>query len=159
MTKYEFYSLVMSAIALVAAAIGTILSIGNLKVSKNAIKIATDAEKTANGELKMNIREKISAARNEVLKARMMLEEYKEDFPKKSLDKRKQFLNSTLEDYFNSYESACNLYFKGNVNKEDFTEEYKEEIKDLVESEKFNKYFEPDTSRYQAMIKFNNESK
>ncbi|MEM6265112.1 MAG: hypothetical protein AAGI38_21570, partial [Bacteroidota bacterium] len=115
MTNYELLSIVMSIIALVIATIGTSITFGRLNVAKRALRKVSKAEKVLQGQLKMNVRDRISAARIELMKTRMLVEEFKEQFPDKSIEKRQQFFNSNLENFFKSNENAYNLYFRENT--------------------------------------------
>ncbi|MBC7776324.1 MAG: hypothetical protein H7246_12890, partial [Phycisphaerae bacterium] len=124
-----------------------------LNIAKKAHEKASQAERVSQGQLKITLRDRINHARNQVEETKHQLDEYKESYPNKPLDRKNHLLNSKLENFFNAYETACIMYFKENLNKRDFREEYREEIRDLVEAETFRRFFEPTTSRYQSMIR------
>lgn len=154
MTKYELISIVVSSMALLIAVSGTIITFRRLKVAEKA---AFQSEKVAQGQLKVTIRDRISQARYQVEEVKLMIDEFKSANPRKSIEKKKKLLNSRLENFFNAYETACNLSLKGNIDKNEFRDEYREEIRDLFESEGLRKYFDSTTSRYQSMIKLYKE--
>lgn len=154
MSKYELISIIISSFALIITLVGVATTFRRLKVAE---KIAIQSEKVAQGQLKIGIRDRITQARSQVEETKLLIDEFKAANPRKSLDKKKKLLNSRLESFFNAYETACNLCINGNIDKEYFKIEYREEIRDLIESDSLKNFFDSTSSRYQSMIKLYKE--
>lgn len=73
---------------------------------------------------------------------------------KELLQSYSKFINEANEGFLNSYEDACYNYFKNQINKEDFVSLYKKDVLDLVENQKFKRYFIPEYSNYNYILKF-----
>ena len=65
-------------------------------------------------------------------------------------------LNSSIENNLNAYEEACAKYLDNKVDKKRFKKTFKTEIRQLVENEEYQDYFNGVTSKYRAILKVYN---
>ena len=60
---------------------------------------------------------------------------------------------SAVESWLNTYEEACAKYIDNKIDKKRFKKQYHTEIRNLVEEEEFEKFFNPTKSKFQAILK------
>lgn len=64
---------------------------------------------------------------------------------------------SAVESWLNTYEEACAKYIDNKIDKKRFKKQYHTEIRNLVEEEEFEKFFNPTKSKFQAILKVHKE--
>lgn len=135
MTNYEILATVISSIAIIISLLAFIFT------KTNANKI----EKIYYGQSEIAIRDTISNAKNRItdilLKANAENNQY-----------TNQCMKVSIEQLLNAYEEACAKYIDSKIDKKRFKKTYIDEIKNIVESDDFNKYFHFG-SKYEAIKK------
>lgn len=139
MTIYEIITTVISSIAIIISLFALIFT------KMNANKI----EKISYGQSEIAIRETITNARNRItdilLKANKENNQY-----------TNQCMKVSIEQLLNVYEEACSKYIDSKIDKKRFKKTYIDEIKNIVESNDFNEYFQFG-SKYDAIKSVYNE--
>ena len=74
-----------------------------------------------------------------------------------TLDAQSKVLDSAIENNINAYEDACTKYLDEKIDKVRFKKSYHTEIRQLVESEKLQSYFNPVTSKFKGILKVYDE--
>lgn len=74
-----------------------------------------------------------------------------------TLDAQSKVLDSTIENNINAYEDACTKYLDDKIDKIRFKKSYHTEIRQLVEHEKLQNYFNPVTSKFKGILKVYDE--
>lgn len=139
MTIYEKISISISSIALVVSLLSVIFS----KINMNKI------EKIYYGQSELAIRESITNAKNKITDILSNVNNQNNLYTK-------QCMKVAIEQLLNSYEEACTKYIDSKIDKKRFKKTYFNEIKNLVESEELNQYFNFG-SKYDAIKKVYNE--
>lgn len=138
---------VEAIIALFALFISIISLFKSWQAKDMANKLTNEANMLTKGQVEIQIREMISAARYRYseMGCKFLDKETKEETAK-------SFINSATEDYLNAYDEACAKYLDGKVDKKRFKKLYFNEIKNLVEHEQTrDKYIGPQT-RFQDTV-------
>lgn len=120
------------------------ISIASLIMTKlNMSKI----EKISYGQAELAIRESISAAKNRLTDTMTVIDDNKY---------KNQIIEVYVEELLNAYEEACAKYIDRKIDKVRFKKMYFDELKNIVESKNFERYF-MFGSKYEAIKKVYNE--
>ncbi len=106
-------------------------------------KLTNKYNNLVSGQLALQIREDISSARRRYEDLCLQSNSNNPDIIKYAI-------NSSIEDICNMYDLACSLYISGSLNKENFKQQYFNEIKNIVEDDNFKDKYEPSTTEYQS---------
>lgn len=142
MTKFEIASTIISIIAFVGTGF-------NIWYTHSQIKISQ-------GMAENEIFQLVSAARKIFQEISLSIMQQEKDAEKKD-EIKKGLLNNAIEELLNAYENGCAKYLDNKVDKDRFKKIYMVEIRNVVEKESFKDKFNPNTSRYKAILKVYNE--
>ncbi len=95
------------------------------------------------GQLALQLRENISSVRRRYEDLSLQC------FPDND-EIIQHIVDSNTEDLCNAYDLACSLYISGSLNKENFKQQYFNEIKNIIEDDNFKDKYEPYTTEYQS---------
>lgn len=139
MMTYENITMIISVIALMISLISLIFS----KI--NMIKV----EKIYYGQSEISIRNSIS-------NAKIRLTDILSNANTNQNEYTRQCIKVAIEELLNAYEEACAKYLDAKIDRKRFRKTYSAEIRNIIESKKFSKYFEFG-SKYEAVKKVYNE--
>ena len=130
--------------------ISAILSILSLVVSILAYINSLNSKKISQGQIELQIHQHIAESENNLLNILMKKNEFTDTYFNNILDVALQF-------NLNAYEEACAKYIDNKVDKKRFKKNYQAPITSIVKEPMYNKFFNPNTSNYRAILKVNQE--
>jgi len=173
MTAYEITYLIICLITIIASFIAITISIKAKKQAKESADRANELSKKsldkadiqnliALGSIELVINERITQTRQKVSEVTMnmaplMSKSDRSEDEQKTLDIYIKTLHSEIENNINAYEEACMKYLDGKIDTVRFKKSYFTELRQLVEHEKYKKYFDGVSSRYKAILKVYDE--
>lgn len=95
------------------------------------------------GQLALQLRDYISS-----VKRRM--EDFSIQFISDNPELAEKLFDSIIEDLCNAYDQACSLYLSNKLDKDNFKQQYLDEIKNIVEDDDFKDKYKSSTTKYQA---------
>ncbi|MCB0475623.1 MAG: hypothetical protein KDC69_08100 [Flavobacteriaceae bacterium] len=123
------------------------------KKVEHSLNQSQEAIETSKDSIELTLNAEINQSRYKVLDAAKALSDFRLKHPKKDSSDREQFFSSAIENMLNQYESACEYYLSGRINKNRFEKQMHLEIKRIVEDKATKKYFTNTlTSSYKAII-------
>lgn len=149
----ELNDIIAIAISLLALSISIWDRIANIKNNKKTDQKSEQAIKISQGATEIELRNSISSARSRLDDFALLLRNFKIEKPKENLSSHEKIFYSILEDYFNHYDRACRLYLEDKIDRKSFKNEYKAEIKNIVENKNYKRYFNPKKVRFKGVVK------
>ena len=127
-------------ISLIALAI-SILSLMKTRKTEASNKRVGDRSKSAKHSaqqsIEMTLNALISLNRSKMEEAEHTLKDYTAANNNKPDEFRKKIFLNSIEEYLKTFDNACLLYLEDKYDKDRFIKEYRQEIRNLVEKEKF----------------------
>lgn len=124
------------------------------KISQEANKISLDAKKISEGQIELQINERISSSKDRLFQINIEIAKTKQINALKGevkLNYEKQ-VNAIVEDNLNAYDEACAKYLDyGKVDRERFKKNYHLEIHNLFENEPFKSKLLVGAGHYDAI--------
>lgn len=124
-----------------------ILGVASLLTSIITISLSTRYNKLVQGQVEMQIRERITNAR---IRYEDLIIQYQKDLQSELI---KDVYESTKEEFLNAYDEACQKYLDGKVDKERFKKSYFTEIQDIVKNKSFKSRYDTQSTPYKATLK------
>lgn len=145
MTIFEKASLLISSISLLFSLI--------------AIYMVRRANFIARWNLEASLNQRISESRELVDNIALDIVKYhqKKKQSKIEIEIIKKRLYAAIENNLNVYNEACLQYEKKRIDKNSFKSNYFNDIKNLVEEEDYNKYFDSVSSPYKSILRVYSE--
>lgn len=162
MTKFETIYIITCIISVLLSVVAIIISIFTKKqtneLSQKSLDKADIQNLIALGTIELAINERISQTRQKISDitinmAPLVSKSTKTEDENKTLEIYVKILNAEIENNINAYEEACMKYLDGKVDTVRFKKTYFTEIQQIVEHEKYKKYFNTVSSRYKAILK------
>lgn len=124
-----------------------ILGIASFITACGTIVLSFRYNKLVQGQIEMQIRERITNAR---IRYEDLTIRYKENLGDELV---KGVYESTKEEFLNAYDEACQKYLDKKVDKERFKKSYFTEIQSMVENESFKQKYDTQSTPYKATLK------
>ncbi len=166
MTPYEIIYLTTCVINIIVAIVSLIIAISaKTQANENSQKTLDKAEiqnLIALGAIEIAMNERISQTRQKISDisisiAPLLTKSTKTPDEERTLEIYVKALNSEIENNLNAYEEVCMKYLDKKIDVVRFKKTYYTEIRQLVEHEKYKKYFDGVTSKYKAILKVYDE--
>jgi len=106
-------------------------------------KLIKKCNNLISGQIALQIRENISSVRRRYEDLSLQC------FPDNN-EIIQHIFSSNTEDLCNAYDQACSLYISNKLDRNNFKQQYFDEIKNIVEDDDFKDKYEPSTTKYQA---------
>lgn len=124
-----------------------ILGIASLITACGTIVLSFRYNKLVQGQVEMQIRERITNAR---IRYEDLTIQYKEKLGDELI---KSVYESTKEEFLNAYNEACQKYLDKKVDKDRFKKSYFTEIQSMVKNESFKQKYDTQSTPYKATLK------
>lgn len=124
-----------------------ILGIASLITACGTIVLSFRYNKLVQGQVEMQIRERITNAR---IRYEDLTIQYKEKLGDELI---KSVYESTKEEFLNAYDEACQKYLDKKVDKDRFKKSYFTEIQSMVKNESFKQKYDTQSTPYKATLK------
>lgn len=128
-----------------------ILGIVSLITACGTILLSFRYNKLVQGQVEMQIRERITNAR---IRYEDLTIRYNEEL---NNDLIISVFESAKEEFLNSYDEACQKYLDKKVDKERFKKSYFVEIQSIVKNDNFKEKYDSQSTDYKATVKVYNE--
>lgn len=128
-----------------------ILGIASLVTACGTILLSFRYNKLVQGQVEMQIRERITNAR---IRYEDLTIQYNEEL---NNDLIISVFESAKEEFLNSYDEACQKYLDKKVDKERFKKSYFVEIQSIVKNDNFKEKYDSQSTDYKATVKVYNE--
>lgn len=128
-----------------------ILGIASLVTACGTILLSFRYNKLVQGQVEMQIRERITNAR---IRYEDLTIQYNEEL---NNDLIISVFESAKEEFLNSYDEACRKYLDKKVDKERFKKSYFVEIQSIVKNDNFKEKYDSQSTDYKATVKVYNE--
>ena len=128
-----------------------ILGIASLVTACGTILLSFRYNKLVQGQVEMQIRERITNAR---IRYEDLTIQYNEEL---NNDLIISVFESAKEEFLNSYDEACQKYLDKKVYKERFKKSYFVEIQSIVKNDNFKEKYDSQSTDYKATVKVYNE--
>lgn len=128
-----------------------ILGIASLVTACGTILLSFRYNKLVQGQVEMQIRERITNAR---IRYEDLTIQYNEEL---NNDLIISVFESAKEEFLNSYDEACQKYLDKKVDKERFKKSYFVEIQSIVKNDNFKEKYDSKSTDYKATVKVYNE--
>ena len=128
-----------------------ILGIASLVTACGTILLSFRYNKLVQGQVEMQIRERITNAR---IRYEDLTIQYNEEL---NNDLIISVFESAKEEFLNSYDEACQKYLDKKVDKERFKKSYFVEIQSIVKNDNFKEKYDSHSTDYKATVKVYNE--
>ncbi len=128
-----------------------ILGIASLITACGTILLSFRYNKLVQGQVEMQIRERITNAR---IRYEDLTIQYNEEL---NNDLIISVFESAKEEFLNSYDEACQKYLDKKVDKERFKKSYFVEIQSIVKNDNFKEKYDSQSTDYKATVKVYNE--
>lgn len=127
--------------------ISVVIGITTFITTCTTINLSFKYNKLVQGQVEMQIRERIT-------NARIRYEDLTIDHLKELGDKLiQQVFESAKEEFLNSYEEACQKYLDKKVDTKRFKKTYTNEIQSIVKNENFKAKYDCQSTPYKATVK------
>ncbi len=124
-----------------------IIGIASLITACGTIVLSFRYNKLVQGQVEMQIRERITNAR---IRYEDLILQYKEKLGDELI---RNVYESTKEEFLNAYEEACQKYLDKKVDKNRFKKSYFTEIQSMVKNESFKQKYDTQSTPYKATLK------
>lgn len=128
-----------------------ILGIASFITACGTLLLSFKYNKLVQGQVEMQIRERITNAR---IRYEDIVIQQKENLNDPML---KFVYDSTKEEFLNAYDEACQKYLDKKVDKERFKKSYFTEIQSIVKNDNFKEKYDSQSTPYKATVKVYNE--
>lgn len=128
-----------------------ILGIASLITACGTILLSFRYNKLVQGQVEMQIRERITNAR---IRYEDLTIQYNEAL---NNDLIISVFESAKEEFLNAYDEACQKYLDKKVDKERFKKSYFVEIQSIVKNDNFKEKYDSQSTDYKATVKVYNE--
>ena len=128
-----------------------ILGIASIITSCTTILLSLRYNKLVQGQVEMQIRERITNAR---IRYEDLIINHKDEIKDKLIN---SVYESTKEEFLNAYDEACQKYLDEKVDKERIKKSYFTEIQSIVTNEHFKQKYDTQSTPYKATVKVYNE--
>lgn len=128
-----------------------ILGIASLVTACGTILLSFRYNKLVQGQVEMQIRERITNAR---IRYEDLTIQYNEEL---NNDLIISVFESAKEEFLNSYDEACQKYLDKKVDKERFKKSYFVEIQSIVKNDNLKEKYDSQSTDYKATVKVYNE--
>ena len=128
-----------------------ILGIASLVTACGTILLSFRYNKLVQGQVEMQIRERITNAR---IRYEDLTIQYNEAL---NNDLIISVFESAKEEFLNAYDEACQKYLDKKVDKERFKKSYFVEIQSIVKNDNFKEKYDSQSTDYKATVKVYNE--
>ncbi|WP_157416965.1 hypothetical protein [Bacillus cereus] len=151
MSSYELIATILAVLSLILAGVSFFRTTDLTKKYNDMVAQQTNL---IGAQVELLINERITSTKNSVQDfiAKMPLDTELDAQPAQKT-RLLQILNSLIENNLNAYEEACAKYIDNKVDRDRFKKMYKVEIRNLVEKEELEIYFNGVKSRYKAILK------
>jgi hypothetical protein len=137
--------IIITAVSVFVSVVALCISYHASQKGNSLASVANNLTNTANemqkGQIELQIREMISAARSRY-----------EDKVEQNLDTdiHKALVKSAYENFLNAYDEACMKYLDGKVDKDRFKKAYEVEIRQLIENPANDEYYNKIQSKFNS---------
>ena len=128
-----------------------ILGVASTITACGTILLSFRYNKLVQGQVEMQIRERITNAR---IRYEDLIINHKDELNDELI---KNVYESTKEEFLNAYDEACQKYLDKKEDKERFKKSYFTEIQSIVKNESFKQKYDTQSTSYKATVKVYNE--